>query len=306
MQYAYKHAVDSLRDGLTEANEFQPMEFGGRHDLLVQAQGCMRAAFLIGSEKVLHYDRIPFLLCRLGEPGVRDRCIDQFNQVDEALHHPLSAHLLAHWSPFRPMVDQMGADGSGMSPELQTEVTALCSIPLDDTIAEGPHATMGRIKEHSRASTWAWSSSSLRLQQNIDDINTLPRALDCDIQELWNTWNSVIRPPLSTRKERMQALIRTPRRLVERRVYHMDHLLDFYPDMEDNVAEHHHGGDGGDDADKDDDDDKGGPRAIEDGGGDSASEGDQGDKESGDEDEGSIVAPPAESVLSRTDTNVWP
>ena len=53
-----------------------------------------------------------------------------------------------------------------MSERLRTEVTAYQLCILDDSVVEGPHASVGRAARCSSTSSVAWWSASIRLAQN--------------------------------------------------------------------------------------------------------------------------------------------
>eukprot|EP00959_Pyramimonas_sp_CCMP1952_P372208 7794262-Pyramimonas_sp.AAC.1 len=66
-------------------------------------------------------DRIPHLLSRLHEPGIRYRCVEQWGQAPAHQHHRVSRGFLMPGSLLRGQVDALGDDGSGMLPELAAE-----------------------------------------------------------------------------------------------------------------------------------------------------------------------------------------
>ena len=123
--------------------------------------------------KIRHYSRISWLLARLEEPGIAAECIRQFNAVPEASHESVSKELMAAGSRLRPMVDNIAPDGTGVCEELRSKIQSMRDISIDDSYAEGSHASMGRIMSAARSSKWARCSSTLRLDQNLQDVHRL-------------------------------------------------------------------------------------------------------------------------------------
>lgn len=87
LKEAFKFATDQLRIGLDEANLWGPDFFGGHPALWQEHQGCVRAVFRLASDKIHFLDRIPWLLVNLDVPGVRDRCVQQYESAPKASHH---------------------------------------------------------------------------------------------------------------------------------------------------------------------------------------------------------------------------
>ena len=201
--------------------------FGGSVELLQESQGCIRSIVVLGRAKRRHYSRIPWLLARLEEPGIAAECTRQFNAVPEASHKSVSKQFKAAGSRLRPMVDNIAPDGTGVCEELRSAIQSMRDISIDDSYAEGPHASMGRIMSAARSSKWARCSSTLRLDQNLQDVHRLCRALDLEVQAMWDTWSSVVKAPSSQSSSRLGRLTRKPRKAIERYIYSMDHTRAF-------------------------------------------------------------------------------
>ena len=239
---------------------------------------------LVGSEKMDHYQRIPLLLARLGDDGIAAECLRQYDAAPEDKHDPVSIEFLSGEGQFRSAVVLLQRGGA-MPPALAIAVQSLRDVSIDDSYAEGPHARMGRLQSSSRGARWAWSASTLRLEQNLKDLAELPRAADVGLQNLWDTWSSVLKPPGSQAGVRMNRLLRRNKKLVLQHVYHMDHYLGFTapdraleggdgdcPDVEEpedgegappgagGGDDGGHGGDEDGDGDGDDDENPGGDR----------------------------------------------
>ena len=192
---AHGYATAALRKGLAEANEWTSASWGGGAELLSQCQAVVRATYHLSVRKMAHLDRIPYLLARLAEPGVRSRCIEQWNSCDASQHHRVSHEFLSPSGELRALVDAVRDDGTNMSERLRREVESLAAIPLDDSVAEGPHARAHRQMRHATAARWPWIASSMRLKQNLEDAFCLPTALGVDLETFWASYTTVLQGP---------------------------------------------------------------------------------------------------------------
>ena len=170
-------------------------------------------------QKLAYLDVIPYLFARLDTPGVRDRCIAQWNAAPQEHHHEESRLWMDEASPLglRPLVDAVDDHGGNVDPVLQEEVDSLCNIPMDDCTAEGPHARSKRLWCHCPTQTFAWHASSARLQQNLSDLRQLPQSVGRDLQTEWDRASSVLQ------MVNMHRPVRLPRKEVQRHVYCMGH-----------------------------------------------------------------------------------
>ena len=191
---AYPHATETLRNALAEVNSWDHGRLSDDLVLFRQAQACMRGTYLLALEKLQHLDEVPYLLARLDEPGVRDRCLLQWGEGAAGTHVPVSAEFLQEGSPLRRDLLAMNADGSGMSRVLQIAHESLRQCPIDDTPGEGPHASMRHLGLRTRRSTWGWMASSVRLKQNLQDIKYFlpPMQPTTSVEYLWQKWSSVL------------------------------------------------------------------------------------------------------------------
>jgi hypothetical protein len=100
---------------------------------------------------------------------------------------------------------------------LTREITSFENIPMDDTVGEGPHAIANAISVRARRSGWPWIASTMRLDQNLQDVSDLVPATDADLGVQWDLYKSVVQPPgrKSIRPKRMT------RKKFERSVYHL-------------------------------------------------------------------------------------
>ena len=87
MQEACPFCEEHLNKGLATAAEWTEADFGGSASLLHAAKGSVRAMYDILIDKMVHYDKLPYLRARLGEPGVRGRILLQYREAPPCQHH---------------------------------------------------------------------------------------------------------------------------------------------------------------------------------------------------------------------------
>jgi hypothetical protein len=192
---AHAHATSTLRGAMEEVNSWTPEMLGG-YELLRQGQACMRGTFLLSLEKLQFLDELPCLLVRLDQPGVRDRCLQQWDVEGARAACDPVAHEFCGNGPdtFRADLKAMNADGTGMSERLFRAWDSLRASPMDDTLGEGPHAQMKHVQIRTRAATWGWQAATVRLKQNLLDVeHVLPKVTPpTNLQWCWNRWTSVL------------------------------------------------------------------------------------------------------------------
>lgn len=195
LKEAYRHACSVLEDGLATANAWTVVEWSCDMAALLEWQACVRATHHLAMRKLDFLNKVPWLLARLDEPGVRSQCVSQWESCRAASHHRVTHEFLSPSSDLRPLVDAIGEDGSNVAPRLQREIDSLALIPMDDSVAEGPHARASRHMAHSRAAKWPWVAATMRLDQNLEDAKSVPPAVGSDLQALWSSYKSVVRGP---------------------------------------------------------------------------------------------------------------
>lgn len=225
---AYGFATVELEKGLKYANTWGPETWKCNDENWVEMVGCVRASFHLALRKVAFLDKVPYLLARLGEPGVRDRCLSQWAACPADEHHRVTREFLHPEGGLRCDVEAMSADGSGMSARLATEVESLAAIPMDDSVAEAPHSAAARLMRHGRASKWPWIAASMRLQQNLQDAVLVPQAIDIDIEPLWATYTGVLRGPGNG----ILRNVRMSPKLFLQHLYHMSFAHKQLPEIE--------------------------------------------------------------------------
>ena len=133
MRQAFTYATSALKAGLYEANAWHDSYWGLGRDANLNIQAAVRSVYAQARQKLRHLDRIPYLLCRLEEPGVAARALVQFGEGRD--HHRISAQFLSP-DGLRHDVEQLAAGGA-MSARLRAEVISLWNRPMGDAIADG-------------------------------------------------------------------------------------------------------------------------------------------------------------------------
>ena len=221
LHQVYDFATNYFAEMLEVANSWTVGTFGSGPVFFQQYIGCVRLTALLGEQKLVWADRLPYLLTRLDEAGVKDRCLEQYANGVPGTHHRVTEEFLQPGSRLRHDIDNMG-DGTPMSEELAFEVQSLKDIVLDDGIGEGPHALASRIKQHSRSCSWPFVASSMRISQNLRDCREIDHDIDIDLQSLWCNFKSVVRFNGSKRSLKPVRMHDKP---FSDRVYRMMHFL---------------------------------------------------------------------------------
>ena len=174
-------------------NSLTVQQFGGDIQKLARAQGMINMVVGTGRRKTQFLDEIPYLLARLGEEGVKQRVLQQWNQVPPAGHHDIACfEFLGATSQLRPLIDALPDGACVLPPLLHEAVMSLRYIPFNDKIAEGPHAIAQKIGIRSRAMKWPWLAGTMRLDQNLKQLRNLSQASRSTLQRKWNTYSSVL------------------------------------------------------------------------------------------------------------------
>lgn len=185
------HVLSELDGMWSDSVTWGEVLWGLGHTELQELKGVIRATHLSGRKKFDWMSRFPYLLCNLGKPGVKERCMQQWHAVPPQDHHRVSVGFLAESSRLRQDVGLLH-DGGPMPEELQSAVRALAAGPLDDVVNEGPHAQARRLTRHARRACWPWIGASVRVKQNLADIQDLAPAVGAD-KVLWASVASIVR-----------------------------------------------------------------------------------------------------------------
>eukprot|EP00959_Pyramimonas_sp_CCMP1952_P199995 4183244-Pyramimonas_sp.AAC.1 len=75
---------------LAECNQWRPGDFDGVAAFTCHVQGVARSTWALSQQYINIFDALPYLIGRLGQPGIRDRALVQYASADPAHHHPLT------------------------------------------------------------------------------------------------------------------------------------------------------------------------------------------------------------------------
>ena len=228
--------VDSkLNADLRASNLWNLNSFSGiSQEKLSMLQVCVRGTFVLAKIRHQYLSTVPWLLARLLQPGVKQRCIDLYNANTQ--HEPLTHMFLHPDGELRAHVDALAPDGSGASELLAQEVKVLGNIPFDGSIAEGPHAKGSSIGRQAKGCGFPWVASAMRLGQNLRDARRWSKAMNIDLQTQWMKHKSVLQTDFANaakldRNVKMSAIE------FRKRLYHVGALSNALPDLELDVDE---------------------------------------------------------------------
>lgn len=208
------HIQRHLQGGLDETRSWDLNTFTGCSSedfqyILVS----VRSSYSLAMKRFEYIGLLPWLLARLPEPGIRDRCVTQYRTYTK--HHPLTDKFLAPDGELRQHVDAMRADGTGISSLLRSWIDVVHNVPMDDSVAESPHAVGNRLGRSAPRSGIAWAASSMRLLQNLRDVHDHSQALQADLQQLWLTHSSI----LQSQRHKLQRPMRMQPKEFSERLY---------------------------------------------------------------------------------------
>ena len=122
--------------------------FGGDVGLWQAAVGLFRSAALKAKNMFRYLGRLPWLLARLGMPGVKAEVLRLWSGAPAAQHHLRTREMLDPNLPgsLRHQFDLMDDDGANLHelPELHRAIEVIRKMPMDDVTNEGPHARAKR------------------------------------------------------------------------------------------------------------------------------------------------------------------
>lgn len=189
---AETYVEQSLKRGLADCEEWHVGTFGTGFDYdgLIELKTCVRASYVLAAKRHEYLSRLPYLLVRILEPGLKARILKQYSEFEN--HHPLTDRFLSPGGELRRDVDSLDAQGGNATRRLLGEVEALSLVPLDDSIAESPHAVGNSLGRHARGSTFGWVAASMRVSQNLTDVRDWSAALKMDLTQEWLTYTKVL------------------------------------------------------------------------------------------------------------------
>ena len=191
LKVAYPHAVRELDAGLADAQtwevtEFAPLQF----NFTSQVLAAVRMTHAVAFKKLQYLDRVPYVLARWGEGGIKEKALSQFDSVAEEKHELITQHLLGRGTRTRALIERESETEALNDPEVMAVVVKLRSVCFDDSKCESPHARASREGQVSRRSRWPWIASSVRLDENISFVDECSE--DYDVRRYWSTWKSVL------------------------------------------------------------------------------------------------------------------
>ena len=113
---------------LVASREWAAATFSGHLRHVQECQGSIAMIVTVGRDKLSFLDVIPYLLCRLGEAGVRDRIVRQWREIPAEAHDPVSIEFLMEGTLLRRQIDEL-PDGECELPQpLRRERQSLIDI----------------------------------------------------------------------------------------------------------------------------------------------------------------------------------
>lgn len=229
LKTAYTFAVRRLDAGLREARSWTQHSWGGSPQEAADLQGCVRLSVHLARQKIGFLAEVPYLLVRLDQPGVKADCLAQWRARRPDQHHRVTREFLEEGTALRAAVDALQPDGGNCPELLLASIRGLEGVPMDDSIAEGPHASAKRVFEHSRACGFPWMASTMRLEQNLQDIEDLIPALGEDLWRCWSRYKSI----LQTDGRKLGRNLKTNKNAFRHRLYRMTSKV---PDSQSHLA----------------------------------------------------------------------
>lgn len=121
------------------------------------------------ADKFTFPGKVPYLLARLLEDGVKAMCIQEFGSIPATNHHRVTKWCLDvdYTSNIRADLDQLQDGGARMSERLRSDIVCLRWAHTEDCICKGPHAQAKRVKNPTSGAKWSWIAVSIHLQQTL-------------------------------------------------------------------------------------------------------------------------------------------
>ena len=136
-------------DMIAEANSWSTTFWDGVTELTNEVLGVARSMHNLGRLQMKAYDRLPLLLSRLRELGVRNRAIAYWNSAPREAHDKVSIEFMEEEGKFRDDIDDMHDQGGHMSARLENAVDCVGRTNIDDVIQEAPHARAQHVRNNA-------------------------------------------------------------------------------------------------------------------------------------------------------------
>ena len=227
LKQAWIYVEAHCEEALSRMNQWSVASFEDDVNFLAEATGGVRMVVRLAKEKMAWLNKLPYIICRLGVPGVRDVALAQFDSAPLERHHRLTVMVMSLDSQLGQDVRAMNADGTGMSTELAEIVRGLSYAAMDDSKGESPHAVAHREHLHSRSAAWPYVAATMRLKDNLIDVQGLTETLGLDRQHLWNQWKGVLQTKQRRRPARCKNSVFLQRVYFPRFQEMGDHGLDY-------------------------------------------------------------------------------
>ena len=227
---AWQFVTSSIAKFLAASRGWSRETFGGSEVFFQSLLGCCRAVHARTMLKFHFLDEIPVMLVRLGcEENIGPRAIQQFDAVPEERHNKVSIEVLSRAAPTRQQILDM-PNAWTLTPQLSLIRQRIAMQNVLDKHAEGPHALFKNVSQASRRSEFPWCAATVRLEQNIQDAEDIPNAINYPLQRAWNLHKSVLQTDKHSDRN-----VRCKFRTFCKRVYNLG--LTFDPDSSESSSE---------------------------------------------------------------------
>ena len=152
----------------------------------------MRASYHMAGKKFAYLQKLPWLIVRIFEPGVKKESLRQWSACAPHENHRYTRYCLDPSQLLRSDIDDLTDDCSIAPPSLLAAVASLAAPPMDDSIVEFPHAIANRLVKSGRATKFPLMASSVRLKQNLTTVRELGSAVSADLRLEWSSYTSLL------------------------------------------------------------------------------------------------------------------
>ena len=177
-----------LSRGLQEAESWTKDTFQTTVSEHLDLVRCVRASYHMACKKFAHLQKLPWLIVRIIELGVKKESLRQWSACAPHEHHRYTRYCLDPSQPVRSDID----DCSKAPPSLLAAVARLAALPMDDSIVEFPHAMASRLVKSGRATKFPFLPNSLRLKENLTTVRELGSAVSSELRLEWSSYTSLL------------------------------------------------------------------------------------------------------------------
>ena len=173
-------------DGWTSAS-FEGMPF----EELNKLRAAVRVLIAFAKDKFGFLKVVPYLLARADDLEVLRECRDQWRSAPPEHHHPVTRAFFEEGSPIAGTIDACLTYGVHDYGVLDM-VDGYAGVMFDDSLCESPHARANRAWANTRATRFPWLAATVRVEQNIEDVQQHLASPLVSVQECWNKWSAVL------------------------------------------------------------------------------------------------------------------